>query len=83
MRLLDLPECKPLPAVKNFESEGWVVHAVTWKEEHGQALMSKGPVWAIGRWAPSVVELQESEQVARNVFDRNAPLGAPRTSLRN
>jgi hypothetical protein len=56
---------------------------VTWKEEHGQALMSKGPVWAIGRWAPSVVELQESEQVARNVFDRNAPLGAPRTSLRN
>ena len=83
MSLDDLPECEPLPAITTFESEGWTVHAATWNDNDGQALMSKGNTWAIGRWPPSLIETQESERAARNAFDRTAPPGIPRVSSGN
>lgn len=83
MDLHDLPECEPIPAIKTFEAEGWTVHAAMWGDARGQALMSKGNQWAIGRWDPSTIEPQESERVARNVFDREVPQGSPTVSQGN
>ena len=83
MSLLDLPECEPNPAVAAFEAEGWEVHAATWKDDHGHALMSKGNLWVLGFWSPLRVEPFDSEREARNAFDRDLPLGVPRASSGN
>lgn len=84
MSLLDLPECEPHPVITTFEAEGWEIHAATWKDDHGQALMSKGDLWAVGFWMPLRVESKESEREARNAYDRYLPpLGGPRVSNGN